>query len=667
MKTCKNWFTGLALCLLATIAASADIVSSTANNGNLVMEDVPAIPDEIVAGLNRYQNVRSAAFRDWTQDSDGVYVTTRFGDVRQIHRVDMPGGARTQITFYDEPIGGVTRQPHGTKLAFTRDAGGSEFSQIFMLDPEEGSATMLTDGESRNGAVVWDRDGRRIAYQSTRRNGASNDVWLMDPADKDSAKVVLKSPDGSWWGPTEFSASGSKVLVENYISIADSRVHLLDLDTETHELMVGGAEGGGANEPVGFAADDDGYWLTTDRGGEFTQLAWQPLEAGADVEIVTADIPWDIGSASLSHDRSRMAFTVNENGLSRVYLMDTKTRQYRAVSDIPTGTAFGLTFSPDDQRLAITLNTPSTPSDTFVLSLGGGPLDYGPLVRWTNSEVGGLDTSSFPNPELIEFPTFDEVDGAPRQIPAWVYKPPGKGPFPVVVSIHGGPEGQARPFFSSTYQMWLKKLGVAVVVPNVRGSAGYGKSYLALDNGFKREDSVRDIGALLDWIETQDDLDESRVAVFGGSYGGYMVLASSVHYSDRLKAAVDIVGISSFVTFLENTQDYRRDLRRAEYGDERDPAMRAHLQKISPLNSVEKIKIPMLVVQGENDPRVPVTEAKQMVAALRKQGQTVWYMNALNEGHGYRKKENRDIYQQATILFLREYLVGPAETVAEAP
>jgi dipeptidyl aminopeptidase/acylaminoacyl peptidase len=457
------------------------------------------------------------------------------------------------------------------------------------------------------------------------------------------------------------------VLVENYISIADSRVHLLDLDTETHELIVGGAEGGGANEPVGFAADDDGYWLTTDRGGEFTQLAWQPLEAGADVEIVTGDIPWDIGSVSISHDRSRIAFTVNENGLSRVYLMDTKTRQYRAVSDIPTGTAFGLTFSPDDQRLAITLNTPSTPSDTFVLSLGGGPLDYGALVRWTNSEVGGLDTSSFPNPELIEFPTFDEVDGAPRQIPAWVYKPPGKGPFPVVVSIHGGPEGQARPFFSSTYQMWLKNLGVAVVVPNVRGSAGYGKSYLALDNGFKREDSVRDIGALLDWIETQDDLDESRVAVFGGSYGGYMVLASSVHYSDRLKAAVDIVGISSFVTFLENTQDYRRDLRRAEYGDERDPAMRAHLEKISPLNSVEKIKIPTLVVQGENDPRVPVTEAKQMVAALRKQGQTVWYMNALNEGHGYRKKENRDIYQQATILFLREYLVGPAETVAGAP
>ncbi len=204
----------------------------------------------------------------------------------------------------------------------------------------------------------------------------------------------------------------------------------------------------------------------------------------------------------------------------------------------------------------------------------------------------------------------------------------------------------------------MEKLGVAVLPPNVRGSTGYGKTYVALDNGFKREDSVKDIGSLLDWIETQPDLDQDRVAVFGGSYGGYMVLASAVHFSDRLRAAVDIVGISSFVTFLENTQDYRRDLRRVEYGDERDPDMRAHLEKISPVNNVERIRIPLFVVQGENDPRVPVTESIQIVEALRESGQPVWYMNALNEGHGYRKKENRDIYQQATVLFLRTHLLG---------
>jgi len=318
-------------------------------------------------------------------------------------------------------------------------------------------------------------------------------------------------------------------------------------------------------------------------------------------------------------------------------------------------------FSPDGRKLGLTLNTSKTPSDSFVLQLGEGALEYGSLVRWTYSEVGGLDTENFIGPELVHYPTFDSASGGPESIPAWVYKPTGKGPHPVIIAIHGGPESQSRPTFSSTYQMWLDKLGAVVIRPNVRGSAGYGKHYMSLDNGFKREDSVRDIGALLDWIATQPDMDKDRVAVYGGSYGGYMVLASAVHYSDRLNAAVDVVGISNFVTFLENTQDYRRDLRRAEYGDEREPAMRKHLQSISPLTNVEKIKIPMLVVQGQNDPRVPVTEAIQVVDGLRAQGQSVWYMNALNEGHGYRKKENRDVYQQAAIMFLQEHLVGDSQ------
>jgi dipeptidyl aminopeptidase/acylaminoacyl peptidase len=328
------------------------------------------------------------------------------------------------------------------------------------------------------------------------------------------------------------------------------------------------------------------------------------------------------------------------------------------VEPIPTGLAGGMEFSPDGMKLGMTLNTPQTPSDAFVLELGEDALEYGQLTRWTYSETGRLETESFTAPELLAYPTFDSGAGGPESIPAWVYKPEGEGPHPVIIAIHGGPEGQARPSFNSTYQIWLRKLGAAVIRPNVRGSYGYGKHYMSLDNGFRREDSVRDIGALLDWIETQPDLDENRVAVYGGSYGGYMVLASAVHYSDRLKAAVDIVGISNFVTFLENTQDYRRDLRRAEYGDERNPEMRAHLEQISPLNHVDKISIPMFVAQGQNDPRVPVTEAEQIVAALREQGLPVWYMNALNEGHGYRKKENRDVYQQATLMFLREHLIG---------
>ena len=658
MQLFRESIFGVAILTAVSVLAADSIQRTEANSGNLIMEDIPAIPDAIINDLNQFQNVRSASFRDWTENGRGVYISTRFADVNQIHRVDMPGGARQQITFYEEPVGGVSRQPGGRHLIFTRDTGGSEFTQIFMLDPADGSTKLLTDGESRNSATVWDRQGRRFAYQSTRRNGASNDVWLMDPMDPASSVMILESPDGTWWGPAEFSESGSRLLISNYVSITDSRVYLLDLDSRQKKLMAGGREKASANIPLGFDKDEGGFWLVTDSGGEFQQLAWQPLETGAEAEIITADIPWDVNSADISHDRRRIAFAVNENGMSRLYLLDTKTKKYRSVDNIPTGLIFGLDFSPDDRYLGMTLNTARTPSDTFVLELGDGPLEYFQLVRWTTSEVGGLDSSTFQTPELIQYPTFDDDGDSPRQIPAWLYKPRGAGPFPVVVSIHGGPEGQSRPGFSSTYQMWVEKLGVAVVIPNVRGSSGYGKSYLSLDNGFRREDSVRDIGALLDWIATQPDLDKERVAVFGGSYGGYMVLASAFHYSDKLKAAVDIVGISNFVTFLENTQDYRRDLRRVEYGDERDPAMRAYLEKISPLNNVEKIAIPMLIVQGENDPRVPVTESKQVVEALRSQGQTVWFMNALNEGHGYRKKENRDIYQQVTVLFLQQHLIG---------
>ena len=637
----------------------ADVTRSEANSGNLVMEDIPTIPQSVVADLNRYQNVRSAGFQAWTENGEGMFVTTRFGDVSQIHHVGHAGGARTQITFYEEPTGGVSRQPQGSKMIFTMDAGGSEFSQIFLLDPSgSDDALMLTDGESRNGAVVWDRRGEWIAYQSTRRNGASNDVWMMNVNNPETAGTVYESPDGTWWGPSDFSPDNQQLLILNYVGNADSRIHLLDLESRKMRMVAGNPENPSSNFPLAFDREGTGFYYITDVNGDFQQLAWKSFEEGAAPVFVTADIPWNIEGGAVSEDRSHAAFTVNQSGFSKLYLLDMASRDYKPVDSIPTGLVGAMEFSPDGTKLGMTLNTSQTPSDSFVLHLGDGALEYGELTRWTYSEVGGLDTGTFVQPKLITYPTFDSDSGGPESIPAWIYKPGGEGPFPVIIAIHGGPESQSRPSFSSTYQMWLQKLGAAVIRPNVRGSDGYGKHYMSLDNGFKREDSVKDIGALLDWIKTQPDLDENRVAVFGGSYGGYMVLASSVHYSDRLKAAVDIVGISNFVTFLENTQDYRRDLRRAEYGDERDPDMRAHLEAISPLNHVDKIRIPMFVVQGQNDPRVPVTEAEQVVAALREQGLPVWYMNALNEGHGYRKKENRNVYQQATIMFLREHLLN---------
>ena len=627
----------------------------TANDGQVVLENVPEMAPELVARLNRYQNVRSASFEDWTGDGTGLYIRTRFGDVTQIHHVARPGGARRQLTFFPEPTGGASRRPSGAELAFTMDEGGSEFYQVFLLDPRTGDARRLTDGESRNGFVRWSPDGTRIACTSTRRNGRSNDVWLLEIADPAGARLVVEAPDGSSWAAADWSADGGRLLIQQYVSSTDSRVHLLDLASGERTRLLGGEPAPSSNLALEFDAGDTGLFVVTDRGDDFRRLAHLDLASG-EVDVITRDIPWDVNEFELSEDGRRAAFVVNEGGVSRLYLMDAQKLVYAPV-ETPAGLVDGLGFSPDGSRLAMTLNTARTASDVYTIELGAGATDAEELVRWTESEVGGLDTESFALPELVYFPTFDEVDGAPREIPAFVYRPEGAGPHPVIVSIHGGPEGQARPGFSSTYQAWIAELGAAVVVPNVRGSSGYGRDYLLLDNGTKREDPVRDIGALLDWIARAPDLDERRVAVYGGSYGGYMVLASMVRYSDRLRAGVDIVGISNFVTFLESTQDYRRDLRRVEYGDERDAEMRAFLESISPNRQADRITAPLFVAQGQNDPRVPVTESEQIVRNVRAAGYDVWYMNCLNEGHGFKKKENRDLYEQVVVTFLEKHLL----------
>jgi len=635
---------------LGVISALSSQESRTENNGNLILEDIPAIPNSIKEDLSKFQNVRSAAFRGFNNQNEGLFISTRFGNVSQLHLVKSPGAARNQITYFQEPIGSVAMHPTQSSIAFTMDRGGSEYSQIYLLDPKSASTQMLTDGVSRNGGPLWSNSGDRIAFQSTKRNGSSNDVWVMSIDDPQNTKLILESPDGSWWGAVDWTEDDDKVLMQNYISIANSKAYIVDLNTQKKTLLLGKKDAPSVNSALAFDKDDKGIFFITNQYGEFNQLAYYNI-ATTEVTVISKEISWDVDGFSISEDSKKAAFVVNENGYSSLYLLNPKSFAFKKVTSLPIGLIGSMQFSKDNRSLGLTLNTYQSPSDTYVLDLQYNSLRYGKLTRWTYSEVGGLDTSKFVEPELIHYESFDG-----RKIPAFIYAKKTGSPQPVIISIHGGPEGQARPSFSSTYQLWMANLGAAVITPNVRGSDGYGKEYLSLDNGFKREDSVKDIGALLDWIKTQPHLDSSRVAVYGGSYGGYMVLASAVHYSDRLKAAVDIVGISNFVTFLKNTKDYRRDLRRVEYGDERDPDMEAFLQNISPNNNVDQIQVPMFVVQGENDPRVPVTEAEQVVKSLRNNGKKVWYMNALNEGHGYRKKENRDIYQQAVILFLKENL-----------
>ncbi|MGH7719256.1 MAG: S9 family peptidase [Gemmatimonadaceae bacterium] len=631
----------------------------TLNNGNVVLENVPPIPEQVAELLERYENVRSAGFADWTPDGSAMYIGTRFGETSQLHRVAMPGGARTQITFFDEPVNGAQRRPGSAELLFSRDVGGGEFFQLYLLDPKSGSARRLTDGKSRNTAARWSRDGKRLAFTSTRRDGRSNDIWVLSADDTATAKLALRAPDGTTWSVSDWHPDGNRVLVTNYASINDSRLHFLDLGTGQLRQLAGGATAPASYAGVAatFTPDGKGILLATDAGSEFTQLARMDLASGR-IETITRDIPWNVESLELSDDRTRAAFTVNEGGIGRLYLLDPATGRYRKVDAAPQGVVGLGEFAPDNRRLALTVNSARTPSDVFTLEIGATALDAGALTRWTTSEVGGLDVEKFVEPTLVQYPTFDRVRGQARTIPAFVYRPEGRGPHPVIIQIHGGPEGQSRPTFSSRTQAWVNELGAAVIFPNVRGSSGYGKTFLRLDNAELRENSVKDIGALLDWIATQPDLDRNRVAVFGGSYGGYMVLASAMHYSDRLKAAVNSYGIGNFVTFLQNTQAYRRDMRRAEYGDERDPRLRAVFDSISPGRHADRIKVPLFVAAGHNDPRVPVSESEAIAHAVRANGQPVWYMVAMNEGHGFQKKENVDLFNQIVMMFFREQLVG---------
>ncbi len=652
--------TGLLLLLLASTGMTADIERWTANDGQLVLEDIPPIPESLPPILSRYQNIRSAGFSSWSKNSKSIFIKTRLGPVTQLHRVDMPGGARYQVTFGDEPVGEVALQPGSNLIALTLDEGGDEFDQVYLLNPDDGLMRLLSDGEALNNRMAWDRRGKKLAYRSTRRNGRSNDIWVQNPESSNPATMLLATEDGTLWKPVDFTRDGKKLLIQQFVSVADSRVYILNLPDGKLTLLAGDAENPSSNIASGFSRRDDSVYFVTNQHGGAAELANAVLDELPDITYVRSIDNWDITQFVLSPDRNRGAFVANVAGISRLYLFDPERLIYRRVEKIPLGLVTDLNFSPNSKRLGMTLNSAKSPNEAYVLELGRKPLSSGKLTRWTFSEAGGLNTSKFSDPVALSFLSRVNVEGEEQEIPipAFAYLPPGRGPFPVIIHVHGGPENQFRPRFNSQFQMWIDQLGAAVIAPNVRGSLGYGSYFITMDDKYNREASVEDIGALLDWIARQPRLDKDRVAITGASYGGYVALASAVRYSDRLRAAVDRVGITNFVTFLENTQDYRRVLRRMEYGDERDPEMRTFLERISPLNNVESIKIPLFVQQGSNDPIVPKSESDQMVKALREQGQTVWYMNALNEGHGYDKKENRDLFQQATFLFLQKYLLG---------
>lgn len=616
---------------------------AVSDDGVVRLEGTPTVAPELLARLDQYVETRSASVFDVSADGHTLLMGTRFANTAQAHLVRQPLGARRQLSFGDEPVYGAAFHPRDPNVVIVQaDLGGSENYQLYRLDLTNGRQTLLTDGRSRNPEFVFDRTGERLAYTSNARNGRDVDIWMSDG--ESTGRLALERTGD--WHVLEFSRDGHRLLLSEFVSITEQRTFVLDVATGVVTRL--SPEGDGADRAAVFAADGQHVYLASDRGTDFVELyeidlahpersAWRAL---------SHDIAWNVEELALSGDGRTLAYSINEGGISQLRLLDTRSRRSIAASDLPPGVLTGLRAASNAPTFFFSIGGATMSGDVFALDARTRR-----VTRWTESEMGGLDPRTLIEPTLVSFPTFDG-----RAIPAFYFRPRGEGPFPVVVSIHGGPEAQARPWFSPLMQYLLVEQHVAVLMPNVRGSDGYGRGYLALDDGRHREDSVRDIGALLDWIGQQRELDAGRVAVYGGSYGGYMVLASLEHHGARLRAGVDVVGIANFVTFLENTAAYRRDLRRVEYGDESDPEMRTFLASISPTAHVDALRTPLFVAHGANDPRVPAGEAEQIVAAVRASGADVWYMLARNEGHGFIRKANRDVFNALAATFLLTHL-----------
>ncbi|WP_295640063.1 prolyl oligopeptidase family serine peptidase [uncultured Methylibium sp.] len=653
---------GLSLLLAACAGpATSPAAGTLLPNENLHVEGLPPIPMALVARADRYTDFRGHGFVDWHPTRPEMLVSHRQagGSTAQLFRVAGPLAAPEALTDFADPVTSASYEPRdGRYIVFARSSGGNEAHQLYRLDPATRSTTLLTHPDERHEALAWLRGRSELIYSAvpldrTAAGGTRADpgttLWIVDPLRPESRRKLAELPGTGWLGG-DVSRDDRQLAITRYRSVNESEVWLIDLanGTPTQLLPAAGETLKATHKPVAFQPDGRGLFVFSDRAGEFVELMRYDLDQRT-LQRVTGHIPWDVGAVGLSGDGHRLAVQVNVDGRQELRLFDARTLAEQPLPALPPGSAGQPSFHPRLGTLAITIDSSREPGRIRALDADGR------WQAWTQAYIpAAVDTRAFPDQGIVRWTSFDGL-----AMSAILTPPPARftGRRPVVVRVHGGPESQATMGFLGRWSYLVNELGIAMIEPNVRGSAGYGKTFLTLDNGMKREDSVKDLGSLFDWIATQPGLDPSRVLVVGGSYGGYMSLAASVHYADRIAGAIDVVGISSFTTFLANTESYRRDLRRVEYGDEREPAMREFLDRISPLNNAQRITRPLFVVQGRNDPRVPWTEAEQIVKKVRENGTPVWYLRAENEGHGFRRKENADFQFYAMLRFMEQTLL----------
>ncbi len=656
----------LAACAAPPPAATPPVLAPPAA---LLLQGVPPVPQALADAVARYTEFAGHAFVDWHPGRREMLVSHRplGGNTAQLYRVAGPLAEPEALTDGAEPVTRAWYEPReGRSIVLMRGVGGDEVYQLYRLDLPGRQQTLLTDPDQRHSLDTWlHRSSQALVSsvpldrtaQGGKRAAVNTTLWLMDPALPGQRRVLAELPGGGWQA-SAVSPDDRQAALLHHVSAGESEIWLLDLASGQRRRVLPthppANPPGVAPAPVAvyapgqFSANGRTLYLTSDRDGEFRELMALDLASGA-LQRIDAPLPWDVEDSQRSADGSLLALKVNVDGNETLRLIDARTLREHAAPGLPAGSVGRLQFHPRDVLLAFSLANTQGPSQVYSLDAATGS-----VAQWTRARLHpALATAALTEQQIVRWTSFDG-----RGISGLLNRPPARfsGRRPVLINIHGGPESQAKIGFQGRNNHLLQELGIAILQPNVRGSSGYGKTFMALDNGRLREDAVKDIGALLDWIATQPDLDPQRVVVAGGSYGGYMSLAVATIYPERIAGSIDVVGISNFVSFLENTESYRRDLRRVEYGDERDPAMREILQRISPLSRAARISRPLMVVQGKNDPRVPFTEAEQIVAQVRAKGTPVMYLRAENEGHGFARKENADYQFYATVMFLRQVL-----------